>query len=106
MERMSILDIKGETSALMEEEVDEIHDLSVNLHSLSRIQTSVCWQQVRLKWLQEEDANTFFLILLCLQGAVIMSFSCYRLTVFKLKGFKTSKAQSIIIFHPIFEMLK
>jgi len=59
-ERMSTLDIKGETSALEEDEVVEIHDLSVNLHSLARIQTSVCWQQSRLKWLQEGDANTIF----------------------------------------------
>jgi len=36
-ERMSILDIKGETTALVEEEEDEIHALSVKLHSLSRI---------------------------------------------------------------------
>jgi len=34
-ERMSILDIKGETSSLDEEEVTELHDLSVNFHSLS-----------------------------------------------------------------------
>jgi hypothetical protein len=40
-ERLSIIDIKGETSVLVEEEVAEIHDLSVNLHSLSRILTSV-----------------------------------------------------------------
>jgi len=30
------------------------------LHSLSRAQTSKCWQQARLKWLQEGDANTNF----------------------------------------------
>jgi len=59
-ERMSTLDIKGETFVLDEEEIIEIHDLSVNLHSLSRIQTNVCWQQARLKWLQEGDANTIF----------------------------------------------
>jgi len=59
-ERMSILDIKGETTALAEEEVVEIHDLAINLHSLSRIQTSVCWQQTRLKRLKEGDANTKF----------------------------------------------
>lgn len=36
-ERMALLDIKGESSALEEDEVVELHDLSVNLHSLSRI---------------------------------------------------------------------
>ena len=40
-ERMSILDVKGETTALDEEEVIELHDLSVNLHSLSRVQTNI-----------------------------------------------------------------
>jgi len=59
-ERMSLLDTKGETSVLLEEEVHELHDLSVTLHSMSRIQTSVCWQQTRLKWLQEGDTNTKF----------------------------------------------
>jgi hypothetical protein len=59
-EQMAILDIKGESSAFVEDEVAELHDLSVNLHSLSRIQTSICWQQARLKLLQEGDANTKF----------------------------------------------
>jgi hypothetical protein len=59
-ERMSTLDIKGETTALAEEEEVELHELSIGLHSLSRIQTSKCWQQARLKWLQEGDANTKF----------------------------------------------
>jgi hypothetical protein len=59
-ERMALLDIKGESSALKDDEVVELHDLSENLHSLSRIQTSICWQQSRLRWLQEGDANTKF----------------------------------------------
>lgn len=59
-ERMSFLDTKGETSTLLEEEMSELIDLSASLHSLSRIQTSMCWQQARLKWLQEGDANTNF----------------------------------------------
>jgi hypothetical protein len=59
-EPMALLDIKGESSALEDDEVAELHDLSVNLHSLSKIQTSICWQQSRLRWLQEGDANTKF----------------------------------------------
>jgi len=50
-ERMSILDIKGEMSTLDDEEVSELQDLSLNLRSLSRVQTSISWQQARLKWL-------------------------------------------------------
>lgn len=57
---MAHLDNKGETSVISEHEVLELRDLSVSLHSMSRIHTSVCWQQARLKWLQEGDANTKF----------------------------------------------
>jgi len=59
-EQMSFLDTKWETSALLEEEVVELHDLSESLHFKSCIQTSMCWQQARLRWLQG-DANTKFL---------------------------------------------
>jgi len=41
-ERMSSLDIKGELSALMDNEVAELHNLFVNFHSLSRIQSCIC----------------------------------------------------------------
>lgn len=34
-ERMSSLDTKGETSDLLEEETVELHDLSLNLHSVT-----------------------------------------------------------------------
>jgi len=57
---MLFLDTKGETSSLLEEEVSELIDLSASLHSMSRIQTSLCWQQARLKWLKEGDTNTIF----------------------------------------------
>jgi len=50
---MSTLDTKGEVSDLLEEEVVELHDLSMNLHSLSRVPT-------RLNWLNEGDTNTKF----------------------------------------------
>ena len=35
----------------MEEEVEELHELSVRLHSLSRVQTSMNWQKARMAWL-------------------------------------------------------
>jgi hypothetical protein len=59
-ERMSFLDTKGETSVLLEEELTELHDLSVTLHFLARTKTSMSWQQARLNWLKEGDANTKF----------------------------------------------
>ena len=59
-ERMSFLDTKAETSALLEEELTELHDLSMTLHSLERTKASMSWQQARLNWLKECDANTKF----------------------------------------------
>jgi hypothetical protein len=32
--------------------------VSTDLHSLSRLNTSICWQQSRLTWLREGDANS------------------------------------------------
>jgi hypothetical protein len=58
--RISVLDEKGELSTLGEEEMKELHSLSVELHSLSRIHSSICWQQSRLTWLREGDANSKF----------------------------------------------
>jgi seryl-tRNA(Sec) selenium transferase len=51
-EWISELDEKGEDSLLGEEKVDELHGLYEELHSLSRIHSSICWQQSRLNWLR------------------------------------------------------
>jgi hypothetical protein len=39
--KLSILDSKAEMSVLLEDEVQELHELFVNLHSLACIQNSV-----------------------------------------------------------------
>jgi len=57
-DRMSTLYTKGETFNLVDAELVELHELSDNLHSLSRVQSSMCWQRARLNWLHEGDANT------------------------------------------------
>jgi len=56
--RISYFDSKGAVSTLLEAEVQELHELSVNLHSMSRVQNSISWQQSQMKWLQEGDENS------------------------------------------------
>jgi len=46
-DRIDSLDLKGETTVLCDEEVEELHGLSEELFSLIRINTSICWQQSR-----------------------------------------------------------
>lgn len=43
---------------LSDVEVMELHDLTVNLHSMARIQNSINWQKSRMHWLREGDANS------------------------------------------------
>lgn len=43
---------------MLEEEVEELYNLSFQLHSTARVQSSINWQKSRLNWLQEGDANT------------------------------------------------
>lgn len=38
--------------------MDELHSLATELHSLSSANASITWQQLRLLWLREGDANS------------------------------------------------
>nr|ABD32574.2 Endonuclease/exonuclease/phosphatase [Medicago truncatula] len=58
--RMSCLDSKGKEFNLLEEETQEIRELSVKLHSLSRVHTSMNWQKAMMNWVREGDANSKF----------------------------------------------
>jgi hypothetical protein len=57
-ERLSALDAKGEEEALSEAEIEDLHGITSDIHSLSRLNASICWQQSRSRWLKEGDANT------------------------------------------------
>jgi hypothetical protein len=56
--RLSTLDIKGEQDTLSEAEVEELHGVTTGIHSLSRLQASIYWQQSCSRWLKEGDANS------------------------------------------------
>jgi hypothetical protein len=57
-ERVADLDTKGEEEDLSVDELQELRQSTFDIHSLSRMDTSICWQQSRLSWLQDGDANS------------------------------------------------
>ncbi|GAU48878.1 hypothetical protein TSUD_406570, partial [Trifolium subterraneum] len=59
-DRFAALDEKGEEVDLEEDERAEIHGITSDIHSLSRLHASICWQQSRSRWMKEGDANTKF----------------------------------------------
>ncbi|GAU48380.1 hypothetical protein TSUD_118070, partial [Trifolium subterraneum] len=56
--RLSFLDQKGEEEVLSEAELAELHEVTSDIHSLSRMHASISWQQSRALWLKEGDANS------------------------------------------------
>ncbi|PNY17864.1 cysteine-rich receptor-like protein kinase, partial [Trifolium pratense] len=57
-DRLSVLDVKGEEEELIDAELEELHGITSNIQSLSRLNASICWQQSRTRWLKEGDANS------------------------------------------------
>jgi len=56
--RLSWLDGRGENGVLSPIEMEELRDTTHEIHFLSRVNTSICWQQSLMLWLKEGDANT------------------------------------------------
>jgi hypothetical protein len=57
-ESITLLECKGEVEELTEEEIVDLRGLFVDLFSLSRVNASISWQQARMSWLHEGDANS------------------------------------------------
>ncbi|GAU15917.1 hypothetical protein TSUD_41400 [Trifolium subterraneum] len=57
-ERLAVLDEKGGEEDLVDDKLVELHEITTDIHSLSRLQASVRWQQSRSQWLKEGDVNT------------------------------------------------
>ncbi|CAI8616530.1 unnamed protein product [Vicia faba] len=57
-ERIKSLDVKVEQLTLEEGGEVELHDLSVELLSLSKLNSSIQWQKSRVNWLREGDAKS------------------------------------------------
>jgi len=59
-DRISALEFKGESVVLLDEDIEEMHGFSEELFSLSRINSSIYWQQSWMQWLHEGDVNSKF----------------------------------------------
>ncbi|GAU41056.1 hypothetical protein TSUD_374110 [Trifolium subterraneum] len=56
--RLSTLEVKVEEEVLSEAELEELHEITFNIYSLSRTSASISWQQYRSLCLKEGDANS------------------------------------------------
>ena len=56
--RLAVYDEKGEEDGLSVEEIEEMRGITHDIHSLSRVNTSITWHKSRLLWLKDGDANS------------------------------------------------
>jgi len=59
---LSEFDDKGAVGWLSVEDIDEMRGIMHDIHSLSRVNTSISWQQSRLLWLKDGDVNSKYFI--------------------------------------------
>lgn len=59
-DRLAELDAKGEGELLSDVECVEMRGIATDIQSLSRLYASICWQQSRVRWLSDGDANSKF----------------------------------------------
>jgi len=57
---ITTIEMKAESVVLWDEEIEELHGYSEELFSLSRINSSIIWQQSQMQWLCEGDVNSKF----------------------------------------------
>jgi len=48
-----LFDEKGQSDTLTSEEIEEMRGITHDIHSLSRVNTSISWQQFQLHWFKD-----------------------------------------------------
>lgn len=51
IDRMSLLDVKGDVKGLEKDEVDKLHLLSIDVMALYKLRSSIQWKKSKINWL-------------------------------------------------------
>lgn len=92
--RLSDFDEKGAVNGLSAEEIDEMRGITHDIHFMSRVNTSISWQQSRLLLLKDGDVNSkYFHSVLSSRRRRIIPLCHSWSTVLLLKEFNQSARQ-------------